>query len=129
MSREQVLDLGRRWADAELHADVATLDALLADDFVGIGPFGFVLTRQQWLDRYRSGDLRNDAFAWQDVSVRDYGDTAVAVGVQAQRAYHRGNEIAGRFRATQIAVRREGRWQLAGVQLSGPIPDASPGRP
>ena len=126
MSREEVLDLGRRWADAELHADVPALDTLLTDDFVGIGPFGFVLTRQQWLDRYRSGDLRKEEFAWQDVNVREHGDAAIAVGIQAQRAYHRGNEVAGRFRATHIAVRRDGRWQLAGVQLSGPIPATPP---
>jgi ketosteroid isomerase-like protein len=129
MTSNDILDLGQRWADAELRGDATALDALLADDFVGIGPFGFVLTRQQWLDRYRSGDLKNEEFAWQDVSVRDYGDTAVAVGIQAQRTSHRGNETAGRFRATQIAVRRDGRWQLAGVQLSGPIPANPPGRP
>ncbi len=128
MSQQQVLDLGRRWADAELRGDAAALDALLADDFVGIGPFGYVLTRQQWLGRYRSGDLKNEEFAWQEVSVRDYGDTAVAVGIQAQRTFARGREVAGRFRATQVAVRRDGRWQLAGLQLSGPIPDAPPNR-
>ena len=129
MTSNAILDLGRRWADAELHGDAATLDTLLADDFVGIGPFGYVLSRQQWLDRYRTGDLKNEEFAWQDVDVRDYGDTAVAAGIQAQRAIARGREVAGRFRATHVVVRRDGRWQLAGVQLSGPIPDTPPSRP
>ena len=44
-----VLDLVRRWAAAEQQNDAGSLDGLLADDFVGVGPLGFVLTREQWL--------------------------------------------------------------------------------
>ena len=128
MTHEQILDLGRRWADAERRADVAALDALLTDDFVGVGPRGFVLNRQQWLDRYRSGDLKNDAFSWQDVSVRDYGEAAVAVGIQDQRTSFQGHDASGRFRATLIVVRQAGRWLIAGWQASGPVADAPPSR-
>ncbi|HEU5326797.1 MAG TPA: nuclear transport factor 2 family protein, partial [Thermomicrobiales bacterium] len=60
MTAEPILELGHRWTEAEQHADVATLATLLADDFVAVGPRGFVLNREQWLDRYRAGDLRND---------------------------------------------------------------------
>jgi len=127
MSHEEILDLGQRWADAERRADATALDTLLADDFVGIGPFGFVLNRQQWLDRYRSGDLKNDAFTLGDVSVREYGDTAITVGLQTQQTSYRGQPSSGRFRVTQVAVQQAGRWLIAGVQLSGPIPDVPPG--
>src|SRR5436305_10877598 len=128
MTHEQILDLGRSWADAERHADVAALDALLADDFVGVGPRGFVLNRQQWLDRYRSGDLKNDAFSWQDVGVRDYGEAAVAVGIQDQRTSFQGHDASGRFRATRIVVRPAGGWLIAGWQARGPVADARPRR-
>lgn len=47
MTQQQILDLGRRWAEAERTADVASLDAILADDFAAIGPLGFVLDRGQ----------------------------------------------------------------------------------
>ena len=128
MTSEQVLDLGRRWADAERQSDAAALDALLAADFVAVGPRGFVLNRQQWLDRYRSGDLRNEAFSWQDVAVRDYGEAAVAVGIQAQQTSYQGHDASGRFRLTLVAARQAGRWLIAGLHLSGPIPDVPPGR-
>ena len=123
MSSESILELGRRWAEAEQGGDVAALATLLAGDFVAVGPRGFVLNREQWLDRYRAGNLRNDTFSWHDVSVRIYGETAVAVGVQAQQSEYQGHDASGRFRLTQVTVRQGDRWLIAGLHLSGPIPD------
>src|SRR5215213_7598282 len=55
-----VLDLVERWAAAEQGNDAEALDGLLADDFVGVGPVGFVLGREQWLGRFGNG-LENRA--------------------------------------------------------------------
>ena len=84
-----VLDLVGRWAEAEQGNDAEALDGVLAGDFVGVGPLGFVLDRQQWLARFANG-LENRAFVVQDAQVRDYGDAAAVVGVLAQE-----NELPG----------------------------------
>ena len=39
-SQDQILDLGRKWADAELDADTTALDELLDVDFVCVGLLG-----------------------------------------------------------------------------------------
>jgi hypothetical protein len=60
--------------------------------------------------------------------VRDYGDTAVVVGRHTQEATFQGRPVNGSFRATHIAVRRDGEWRLAGIHMSpigGPPPFAS----
>jgi ketosteroid isomerase-like protein len=122
---EQILALGRRWAEAEQQGDIATLDAITSDDFTLVGPVGFVLDKEQWLDRYRSGHLVTRSLTWDEVQVRDYGDAAVAVGRHTQQAAHQGNPADGRFRASHVAVRQGGRWLLAGIHLSvigGPPP-------
>jgi hypothetical protein len=98
---------------------------LTADGFRLVGPLGFVLDKKQWLDRYRGGSLVTETLAWQDVEVRDFGETAIAIGVHAQVASHQGNPVNGRFRATHVVVRSGDRWQLAGIHLSpigGPPP-------
>jgi ketosteroid isomerase-like protein len=118
MSTHPVLDLGRRWAAAEQAADTATLDRMTAADFTLVGPFGFVLDKEQWLDRYREGDLVTSHLEWHDVEVREYGTVAVAIGVHTQRAAHRGRPSDGSFRATHIAVKEAGEWKLAGMHLS-----------
>jgi hypothetical protein len=106
------------WIDAEARGDAAVLDALIDDDFRGDGPRGFVLTKQEWLDRHRSGDLAIDAFAWEDVRVRVHDDAAVAMGTQLQTARYRDLDYSGRFLGTLVAVRRDGRWSIVNVQLS-----------
>ncbi|MEW1860013.1 nuclear transport factor 2 family protein [Streptomyces sp. NPDC088194] len=116
--RGGLADFGHRWAEAERLGDVAALDALLTDDFTAVGPRGFVLGKAQWLDRYASGALVHDDFTWDEVTLRQYGRTAVAVGVQGQQSVFDGRDADGRFRITQTIVEVDGRWQLAAVHLS-----------
>lgn len=128
MTRDQILELGQRWADAERRGDADALDELLTDDFV-VGPLGFVLDRQQYLEPRRNGVLKLDAHSWDDAGVRDYGATAITVGVVTQQSTYQGQpapQASGRFRVTQVAVQRDGRWLLANLQYSGPIPDMPP---
>ncbi len=113
-----ILEVGKRWADAELNGDTDGLADLLADDFTGVGPRGFLLDKQAWLARHASGALRHEEFSWQDVAVRGYGDTAVAVGIQEGRGSYGGQSMSGRFRVTQVLVRAGGAWMIAGLHLS-----------
>lgn len=114
----EVHQLGQRWADAERRGDADDMEPLLADDFVLVGPLGFVLDRGQYLGSRRSGDLRHASFAWEEAQVRVYDQAAVAVGTQTQQTTYQGRDASGRFRATQFTVQRDGRWLLAGMHLS-----------
>ncbi len=121
---EQVRELGRRWAAAEQQNDATALDALLADDFRAVGPRGFVLDKQQWLDRYRSGAFVTRSLTLDEVEVRIHGPAAIAVGRELQQAEYQGHPANGQFRVTQIAIRDGERWVLAGLHLS-PIADGA----
>jgi ketosteroid isomerase-like protein len=119
MSTEQeIRDLGKRWADAEQRGDVKTLRSLTADDFTLVGPLGFILDKEQWLDRYRTGALVTRSLVWDEINVRDYGSTAVVIGRHTQHAAHQGTPADGRFRGTHVVVRENDRWLLAGIHLS-----------
>ena len=107
------------WVAAELAGDAPALDRLLADDFVGVGPLGFVLTKPQWLARYTEGALKYDAFALNEARIRAYGDAAVAVGRQSQGGTYQGDQpLPPGGRATLVFARQDGRWRLAGWHLS-----------
>lgn len=115
---DQLQALDEAWVKAEADADVAALNALATDDFVLIGPAGFVLDKQAWLGRYVGGDLHTENLSFQDPQTRIYGDTAVSVGRFVQRAEYRGRTVDGEFRATRIAVRHGSGWRLGGLHLS-----------
>jgi ketosteroid isomerase-like protein len=123
---DDVLDLIGRWAAAEQQNDAGLLDELLAGDFAGVGPLGFVLTREQWLGRFTSG-LANRSFVIEDPRVRSYGTTAVAIGVLAQETSWQGGDNSGRFRVTLVVVRPADHWLVAHVHI-GPL-QAPPGPP
>src|ERR1700761_6515735 len=116
---DEVLDLLQRWAAAEEKNDTGTLDGLLDGEFAGVGPFGFILTRDQWLARFANG-LVNRSFAVTDLQVRDYGTAAVGIGVLAQETSWQGTDNSGRFRVTLVAVQEGEGWRLAHVHI-GPL--------
>ncbi len=122
-AEQEVRQSGERWARAELRGDAATLDQMATEDFLLVGPFGFVLTKEQWLQRYQSGDLANQAFDWSDVRVRIHGAAAVLIGTQTQDSTYRGQPSAGRFRVTQVWLNEERNWRLLSIHLS-PIAQA-----
>ena len=124
--------LGEDWAAAELRGDTVTLGRILADDFVAVGPRGFMLSKEQWLSRHDSGNLTYEAFEWDEVTVRVHGDATVMIGRQtASAVYEDGevrHEIQDQFRTTLIFVEEQGRWLLLGLHLS-PIAGPPAGRP
>lgn len=121
MNREQteqeVTQLADTWATAELQGNIALLEKILADDFVGIGPLGFLLTKQQWLARHQGGDMKYTAHTLDEVRVRAYNEVAIVIGRLTQEATYRGNPMNVQMRTTLVFVHQHEHWQLAGLHL------------
>jgi ketosteroid isomerase-like protein len=106
------------WTAAELRGDIASLEGALAEDFVGIGPRGFMLTKDQWLERHKSGKLRYQSIGLDEVQVRLHGDAAVVTGRQSAKGKYEDFDLRDQFRATLVFVKQQERWLLASVHLS-----------
>lgn len=114
----EVTSLADVWIAAELRGDTALLEQTLADDFVAVGPLGFMLTKREWIGRHQSGDLKYASLAWGEVTARIYDAAAVLIGRQVQDATYRGNPIKAQLRTTVVLVHQQGHWQLVGVHMS-----------
>jgi len=126
-AQDALRELEHAWTRAEARGDSAALDALSTDGFRLVGPVGFVLDKQQWLDRYRDGHLVTHELSLEEPSTVLYDDTAVTIGRQVQHAEYQGRPADGEFRVTLISVRADEGWRLAGIHLSavgGPPPFA-----
>jgi ketosteroid isomerase-like protein len=105
------------WAKAELSGDAAAFNTLLHPEFLAVGPFGFLLNRAQWMERF-AGGLYYTAFDFApDTEIRIIGGTAFVVGTQTQQGDHQGRPVDGAFRATLVFT-GEPEWLLAAVHLS-----------
>lgn len=120
-------ELLARWVDAEARGDTAVLDVLLHAEFQGDGPIGYVLAKDEWLDRHRSGDLVTRAFSWEKDYTRAQGRTTYARGIQSQEARYRGEDCSGRFLSTLVAICRDEGWTIVNLQLSA-LPEPDPSR-
>lgn len=115
---EQVSTFLEDWAEAERQGDVEQLEQQLDDDFVGVGPLGFVLSKQDWLMRFSHG-LTYDGFSLEGTQVRRDGDTAIVIGTQNQSGSMQGNPLPfSSVRSTLVLRYRPGGWRLASIHMS-----------
>ena len=106
------------WAEAERAGDATTTERLLTDDFIGIGPVGFQLPKQAWLQRQTSGDLHYDELSIDEVTTREYGDCAVTTARWNARGTARGHPMPEATRVTLVTVKDDGDWRLASIHFS-----------
>jgi hypothetical protein len=104
------------WSKAELEGDAATLDELLHPDFVGVGPYGFVLDREQWLARFANG-LHYDAFEFTRLAQpRPVDGVSIVIGTQSQQGSYNGQPADGVFRTSVVLVGPQA--SIAHLQIS-----------
>src|SRR5207244_11342402 len=109
-----VLERAEEWRKAELQGDVAVLDRILAADFIGIGPRGFVLNREASLGRHASGDFKYLSLEQRDPILRTYTDSAILLVTEVSQTTYKGQSVsAGALRAPNTVVRRRRSWPHA----------------
>jgi ketosteroid isomerase-like protein len=114
----QVTEFLQRWTEAERTSDVAVLDHTLTDDFVGVGPLGFMLPKPAWLARHQPGELHYETFELDEVEVRTFGKVALVTARQTGMGDYHGAPIPEAVRATLVLVDDGGEWRLAGIHMS-----------
>jgi hypothetical protein len=108
----------QEWSAAECAGDAGVLAGMVADDFVGVGPLGFTLDKEQWLDRHRSTDLRYESFELSEMQSRLRDAAAVITASLDARGAYRGHETPHVLRTTIVLVPLGDTWQLVGVHHS-----------
>jgi len=101
--------------EALLRSDTATLDRIFGEEYVVTNQFGQIQTKLQMLSALRSGALKFESVAEDDVIVRVYGSAALVTGRATSK--HEGREST-QVRFTRVYVKRQGRWQAIVYQVT-----------
>jgi len=123
--KHQVEQLEQVWRAAELNADVAAMNKLLSDDFVGITMTGQVVTKMQQLERLRRRTTVLSKLDLKDVHVKLIGMTAIVTSLAEVEGSNEGAPMHGTFRYTRVYSRQPtGTWQITNFEATrvGPPP-------
>ena len=121
MDEDTIRTLQHRFDAAELTGDRDTLGELIADDFLSIGPKGFMLDRSEWINRHAL--FNYEALDVTEMDIRIYDRTAIVRTVQRNRATYDSERVAIAVRVGQVWVRQDDEWRLAAIQFS-PLAEA-----
>jgi ketosteroid isomerase-like protein len=111
-----LMKMERDAAAALVKRDLAGFGSLFSEDAVFTGPDGAVQTKAQLLADIKSGSLVIDASEISDMKVRVFGEAAVVTYTTTDKGKYKGRDISGRYRWTDMFVRRGGKWQIVAGQ-------------
>src|SRR5213595_3405896 len=116
-TEQEIIILEQAATDAQFKKDRATLERLLADDYLYTHSNGSVLNKAQEIAESMSSDVQWTDSKFADLKVRVFGDVAVLTGRQTIQGTAKGY-VPGPRRITDIFVKRSGHWQWVGGQAT-----------
>src|SRR5688572_19136573 len=113
MVESEVSALNQCWGRAWLEKDEATVDHLMAADYIYIAPRAVVLDRQAIMAVIRSPAYRLEHGSRTEVVIRPLGRDAAIVRQRCQSAgSFEGAPFAEDFRCVMICERQNGEWRI-----------------
>jgi ketosteroid isomerase-like protein len=109
---QMIVDLDRKRMQAMAAKDVATLEAVLADDLIYTHSSARLDTKQSLIGAMVSGATVYTGVEPSDVKAQDLGDAVVLTGIAEIKVVSNGTPNAFGVRFTDVYARRDGRWQM-----------------
>jgi ketosteroid isomerase-like protein len=113
---QRIIDLDKKRMAAMAQKDIATLNALLADDLVYTHSSARVDTKQSLIGAMESGATVYTAVEPSRVVAQDLGTAVVLTGAARISVTSNGNPINFGVRFTDVYVNKGGEWQMVAWQ-------------
>jgi len=117
--KREVEHLEEQWRAAQLAGDIATMDKLLSDDYVGISMTGQVNTKAQQLSRIRSHAFVITRIDLGEMKVKLVGQVAIVTVRAFVEGTSEGVPMNGDFRYTRIYQHSPaGGWKITNFEAT-----------
>lgn len=116
----EIVNLEAELRRAQLDADVAALDRLIADELLFTGPDGRLATKAEDLAAHGSGVVRFRQHEPEELRVRTVGDTVRVVALKARLTVEvNGAPVSGTYRYTRVWAKEQGgAWRVVAGHVS-----------
>jgi ketosteroid isomerase-like protein len=112
------LELENRISHAVVTRNAAEMNELFASDYTSVGVSGQIRSRAEVIEAYLNGRLALSASQTGKMTVRQYGDIAVVVGLVTVSGTDGGTDISGRYAFTRVYKRDSGEWRAVTFQAT-----------
>ena len=109
-ARAKVIGLEKSWNQAYKAGDVKALAAILDNSLVLVEDDGSLKTKSEFLASVRSSTANEEQVAPESLTVRVFGNTAIAIGVIAVKEIKGGKSVTHRERFVDTWLNRNGAW-------------------
>lgn len=118
-SRLEIDQLEEDWRKAALSGNTASMDSLLADDYIAITANGTLQTKDEALANIRNGQTHFKTLDLSERKVRFYGTTAVVTSIAQVSGVTPEGDLSGSYRYTRVYVRDpRGKWKVVSFEAS-----------
>jgi len=117
-AEKKIADLEAALGEAMIHKDVATLSALVADDWTIQSESGTMGTKAGFIDDVKSGALVVTAFKIHDVHVHVLGNMAYIQAFDDEQSSYKGHDNSGTYNWMDVWENRDGHWVSVATQLT-----------
>jgi ketosteroid isomerase-like protein len=114
-TEQEIKKLAHEWLDAARRRDRATLDRILAEDFLisGWQPEGRIAGKQFYVDDcMRPVDIQEGSYKFDRLQVRRYGESVVVNCILDIHAIVEGFKWGGEVLITDVWVREQDGWRV-----------------
>jgi len=117
----KILNLFEEGDRAIIAADMAALSSIFADDYIQYDESGKAFTKQDVLERLKTGAIRYVSMTSTGRLIRLLKeDLAIVHGSEDDEVEQDGRRFTVRYIYMDVVAKREGRWQIVGSQLAKP---------
>ena len=109
---QTIIELDKKRMQAMAKKDIATLNAVLADDLIYTHSSARLDTKQSLIGNMQSGATVYTSVEPSDVKAQDLGDTVVLTGTCQIKVVSNGAPNAFGVRFTDVYAKRNGQWQM-----------------
>jgi ketosteroid isomerase-like protein len=115
---DEIQKAEKEWAAAVTSLDYRALDRIFGDQLIYAHSTGSVENKSEYLGRLRSGAQKYDSIVHQSMTIRLYGETAVAHVKVRMTGKSNGKPFDDRLMAMHFWVKQGGAWRLVAHQTT-----------